>query len=390
MAKKFKIFSELILGAAAAFTLGYAANIKPAAACEGDTAGQTNCAEVISPAPVSEDDIYADADTKIDSERNVSHSFFLAGNEVASKDRIDGIHFLAGNLVDFTGSAEYGAFAGNSLKVNGEIDKDLFVAGSSIELGEDALIGRDLYAAATTVLIKTNLAGNAFVSGSRVVLENVTISGDLHLAAEEVTIKGKVSISGTFEYNDNARVVGMENLSYGESKTYIGSNSKIDLSFATSLTTKFILLLGRLLVTIIFIAIAGKLSKRMLDEFKPKSAWKDIALGLGLLIVVPLAVILTMVTIIGLPLGLIGIAFYILFAYFSTSVTGLVIGDQLAKYAFKNEKLHPFLKATMGIVLLFALGFVPYVGGLISAISTCFGFGYLVHKIFRQPKTAKK
>lgn len=398
MAKKAKIFSQVLLGLASAFTLSFAATISPAHACESDLSGQTNCVKedidaptdaLVAPLASGEND-YAVADTTLNSEREVSHSFFLAGNEVASKDRVNGIHFLAGNLVEFTGSAEYGAFAGNSLKVNGEIEKDLFIAGSSIELGEDASIGRDLYAAASTILVKTNLNGNAFVSGNRLVLENVTIAGNFKAAAEEITIKGKVSVSGSFKYNNTARVTGLENLSAESVQTYESNSYNVDLSFLTSLTTKFVFLLGRLLVTIIFLALASKLSKRLIDEFNPKTCWKDLALGLALLVGAPLAIIFTLITVVGLPLGVIGLGFYALFAYFATSVSGLVLGDVLAKYVFKKEKLHIFLKATIGIVLLFALGFVPYIGGLIGALSTCFGFGYLVHKIFRQPKTAKK
>lgn len=405
MAKKFKVFSEIVLGAASAITLSFAAAISPAHACVGadgkpieDADGNVaNCVEtvseeeqvLISPAPSAEEDIYADADSKVDSERSVAHSFFLAGNDVLSKDYVDGIHFLAGNLVEFTGSAEYGAFAGNSLKVNGDIDKDLFIAGNSIEIGEDTLIGRDLYAAATTVLIKANLSGNAFVGGQRVVLENVTLAGDLNLSADEIVIKGKVSVAGTLKYNDNARITGLENLTADQTETYVGSSTKVDVSFATSLTTKLIFLLGRLLVAIILIAIASKFSKRLLDEFTLKNSWKDLALGLGLLLALPLAIIFVAITVIGLPLGLVGLGFYIFFAYLSTSVTGLVLGDLLAKHLFKNEKLHVFLKASIGIVLLALLGLIPYIGSLITGLSTCFGFGYLVHKIFRQPKAAK-
>lgn len=397
MAKKIKVFSEIFLGIASVLTLSVASAISPAHACTGDASGDVNCVEesnldgeVILGVGETNDDAYGAAGAKVDSERQVSHSFFLAGNDVASKDRVDGIHFLAGNLVEFTGSADYGAFAGNSLKVNGEIKNDLFIAGNSIEIGEDALIGRDLYAAATTVLVKSNLNGNAFIGGQRLVLENITITGNLRLAADEIVVKGKVSVAGTLEYNDNARITGLENLSAETTKTYVGTSKNTNLSFFTSLTTRFVFLLGRLLVTIILVAVASKFSKRLLDEFSLKNSWKDLALGLGLLIATPLAAIFVMVTIIGLPLALVGAGFYILFAYLATSVTGGVIGDLLAKKLFKKEDLHILLKFTLGIVLLTLLGLVPYVGGLITGISTCFGFGYLVHKVFRQPKTAKK
>ncbi|MBR3320213.1 hypothetical protein IKG20_02820, partial [Candidatus Saccharibacteria bacterium] len=215
-----------------------------------------------------------------------------------------------------------------------------------------------------------------------------TIDGNVNAAFNEIVIKGKVSISGTFKYNNTANITGMENLSAGSTETYVSETREV--SFATSLKSKLISLLGRLLVTIVFIAIAGKFTKRLITEFNLKSSWKYLGLGLALLIGVPLAAVFVMVTIIGLPLGLIGVGAYILFAYIATSVTGLIVGDKLAKHLFKKEKMHPFLKATIGITLLTLLGLIPYVGSLIGAISACFGFGYLVRKIFRQPKAAKK
>ena len=401
MAKKIKIFSEIVLGFASALTLSLAASISPAHACgSGGPVGYdkdgnpvyANCEEV-SEIVDSEDtdaeseDIYAESGSDIESERDVDHSFFVAGNDVKSSGNISGIHFLAGNLVDFTGSAEYGAFAGNSLKVNGSIKKDLFIAGSAIELGEDALIGRDLYAAATTVLIKANLAGNAFVGGSRIVLENVTIDGDLNVRASDIVIKGKSSIAGTFKYNDSARITGLENLSTGDVITYTAPTNEI--SFGESVTSKIVFLLGRLLVTIVFVAIASKFSKRLLEEFSAKNCWKDLALGLGLLIGVPLASIFIMITVIGLPLGLVGLVIYGLFVYFASSVTGGVIGNLVATKVFKKENMHIFLKFAIGIILVELMGLIPYIGSLASGISLCFGFGYLVHKIFRQPKTTK-
>ena len=97
-----------------------------------------------------------------------------------------------------------------------------------------------------------------------------------------------------------------------------------------------------------------------------------------------------MITFIGLPLGLIGFAFYVLFAYLANSVTGGVIGHLLAEKAFKQPKMHIFLQYTIGIVLVELLTLIPYVGSLIGGISVCFGFGYLIHKIFRQSEKAKK
>lgn len=401
MAKKIKIFSQAILGIAAAFTLSYAVSVKPASACvgadgkpiEGADGVVANCVDsvdesedvVISPA---HDTAYSEAGESVTSEKEISHSYFLAGNQVESKDDVYGLAAFAGYSVHFSGSAEYAALAGNSVVVSGEINNDLFVAGNAVEITEEASIGRDLFGAANSFLIKTNLNGNVFVSGNRLVLENVTIDGDVSAGFDEITIKGKSAISGTFSYNDNAVVTGLENLSTGETKTYSGA--KKNITFVTTLTDKVIAILGRLLVTIVLVGVCAKFSKRLLDEFAPRSAWKYLAFGLGLIIVAPLAAVFIMVSVIGIPLGLIGLGTYILFAYLASSVTGGVLGHLLAEKVFKQSKMHILLQYTIGVILIELLSLVPYIGALVTALSACFGFGYLVRKVFRQPVKAKK
>ena len=407
MAKKINIISQVCLGILTVLTLGYAANYSPVYACGGEDSEELNCTEtteesgesaenpliLISSSPSREG--YSNADSKIESQETVPHSRFLAGNEIKSEDSVKGIEFLAGNLVGFSGNAEYGFFAGNSLSISGKIENDLFVAGNAVEITDDAMIGRDLFAAGETVLIKTNLNGNAFVGGGRVVLENVTIDGDLNIAADEIIIKGKSSIGGKLSYNDDAKITGFDELSASYVEAYKGSSAS-----KTTVTTNIILakiettiffLLGRLIVTIIIVAIASKFSKKLLDDFELKSSWKDLALGLGLLLFVPLAAIFVMITLVGLPLGIVTIVFYGLIAYFAKSITGGIVGDLLNKHLLKKEKLPVLAKYAIGTTIVVLAGLIPVLGGLISAIAACFGFGYFVHNLFRkEAKKAKK
>ena len=182
---------------------------------------------------------------------------------------------------------------------------------------------------------------------------------------------------------------GLYGLSAGQTVTYTGTKNSA-ITFNLDYVDRLVFLLGRLLVTIVAVALCAKFSKRLLAEFDLKNSWKDLALGLVLLVVVPLVSIFVMVTIIGLPLGFIGLAVYILFAYLANSVTGGVLGHLLAEKLFKQPKMHIFLQYALGIVLIELLTLIPYVGSLIGAISVCFGFGYLAHKLFRQPAKAKK
>lgn len=406
MAKKSTIICQFCLAVFTVLTLGYAANYTPVYAC-GEANGETavdNCEEASKDKPMliaedltedSSDDYYFGAATNINSDVDVDHSLFLAGNEVSSNDRINGLGFIAGNLVRFSGKADYGFLAGSSVNVSGEVKKDLFAAGSTVEITDSASIGRDVFVAGETVLVKTNLSGNAFIGGNRVVLENITIDGNTTIEAEEIVVKGRVAIAGKLKHNEDARISGSENLSYGslEKTSAIETSSahRPVNSFLTKIKTTLFFLVGRIVVTIILVAVASKFSKKMLDNFELKNSWKDLALGLGLIIGLPLAIIFVCITLIGLPLGLVTLTFYGLAIYFAKSVTGGVVGDVLAKKLFKKDKMNILAKYTIGTILVVLLGLLPYIGGLISAVAVCFGFGYLIHNLFRkETKPAKQ
>ncbi|MBQ3261138.1 hypothetical protein IJH29_00540 [Candidatus Saccharibacteria bacterium] len=386
MAKKSKIFSSVLLGVATFMTLSFASAHKPVFACGSDENGEmlTNCKEALI-TPVSESSfIYAESGSEVTSEKSIPHSYFLAGNQIASNDIVKGLAAYAGNLVNFSGYAEYAALAGNSITVSGKVLNDLFVAGNAVELGEDASIGRDVFGAASTILIKSNLHGNVFIGGDRLVLENVTIDGDLSAEFSEIVIKGRSSISGTFRYNEDARITGLSDLSSGATETY--SSLSGNVSFISSLENRLLFLLGRLLVTIILVALAPKFVKKLLSRFSAKDSWKDLAIGLGLLLGVPLAVLFAAITVIGLPLALVGLGFYVFIIYLSHSVTGGLVGELIATKLLSKPKLNSMLKFVMGTCLVILLGLIPYVGGLITAVSLCFGFGYFMRTIFAKEK----
>ena len=101
---------------------------------------------------------------------------------------------------------------------------------------------------------------------------------------------------------------------------------------------------------------------------------------------VPVAALFVMITVVGIPFGIIALIIYGLMIYLSTSVTGGVVGELVAKNLLKKKNLHIFLKYTIGIVIVAILKLIPVVGGLIGAVSLCFGFGYLAKLIFAPKK----
>ncbi|MBQ6396040.1 hypothetical protein IJH89_00440, partial [Candidatus Saccharibacteria bacterium] len=323
MAKKSKIFSQLALAALAIGVLGLAGNISRAHACAGDSSDDpetaTDCVEasaegdssLLVESNASSDDVieldvekydaYFTADDEVSSSRALPHSIFLAGNSVSSADSVEGVSFLAGNVVTLDGAAEYVAAAGSSVKINGRVENDLFVAGNTIELGEDASIGRDVFSAGNIFTVRSNLNGNVFFAGNRLVLENVTINGNLNADASEIVIKGKSAISGNFSHSASAKITGLDELSVeGETSTFASASTAP--VFSMSKVTNFLFsLLGQILVTLAALFFLPEFGKKLLDSFRLKTSWKYLALGLVLIVCLPLALIFLAFTFVGLP-----------------------------------------------------------------------------------------
>ena len=335
-----------------------------------------------------DDDVYAEAGADVKSSRSLFHSFFLAGNKIDSSDSVYGVAAFAGNIVNFSGDAEYAALAGNSVKISGSISQDLFVAGNTVEIDEDALIGRDVFAAGSSVIVRSMLYGNVFMRGNRLVLENVTIDGDLDVRADEIVVKGQSSVNGVFRYNDNASVTGLDNLvtSASEPIKSTSSSDASDFDFVSAFSGFLVKLLGLIHVMIVLIALAPKFMKHLLDSFRWQTSWKALGLGLGLIVVTPLACIFALCTLVGLPLACLTFGLYFAFICLSQGIAGGVIGNELANRLLKQPKMNVYLKYILGISLIRLVALIPVLGGLVIAVSTCFGFGYLTKRLYDSRK----
>ena len=96
------------------------------------------------------------------------------------------------------------------------------------------------------------------------------------------------------------------------------------------------------------------------------------ALGWGLLVavVLPVASVLVMLTIIGIPLGLLGLLSLVLLYAVGSVVGALALGRLMVK-----EPASRFLAFVVGLVVLRLVGLVPAVGGLVTFLVAAYGLG---------------
>ena len=324
----------------------------------------------------------------------IAGDYFGAGANASPGSTVQGDAFIAGGQVD----------------LNKPVNGDAVLAGGGVYLSER--VGGNLYATGGSVLIDAPIAGNARLAGGHVeitrrgqVLGKTTLVGgrvtvlgkagrQLAVFAEYVTLDGEVAgnatiasralsigpnarVSGKLTYRgsvpaqiDPAAVItgGIDYLSFDfEDETYRPVARAVAWVGAIAFTV------GLFLIGMLVIIVAPESTAHMSKLVRVR-AISAFAMGLVTILCVPIAIVLLMLTIVGIPF-----AFMLLLAWPIILILGYLAGvmalsDAIAGHSAGAKRRRIFLLAVaLGAMLLFAR--VPFAGWFIGMLLLVMGVG---------------
>ena len=322
----------------------------------------------------------AEAGDNVKQEGEYDSVRLIAGNTVSSTARIDGISLVAGNTINVSGSSQYGFYAGNALTINETVERDAFIAGSSIVIGSDAVFGRDLFIAGDAIVLGSNVTRNLYVGSTRIDLSGVTINGNAYIDAKEITMDEETRVLGTLNYLESAKIIGMNEANMGEIKTHKDRSIHAEYNFKNRIYDLVFSMIGAFIVVMALFYINPK-AKEKLDNVKlePGVVLKAIGAGALVLLIIPITAVLALFTGVLAPIAIITLLIYGISIYLSTLLSGYVIGNTLAKKVFKVDSV--YLAIITGILIVNLVSLIPYVGGLLIAALLSYGMG-LIYKYF--------
>lgn len=315
-------------------------------------------------------------------------NYMLFGNNLKTKGVVPGLMLMAGNAIESKSTAEYGFFAGNSLNIAGSIEKDLFVAGNAIVIDAKAEIGRDVYIAGSDVVVKTDINGDLSVTAETVKLEGITIAGNLNITADEITVVGDVEVAGRVTHNDDAVIVGMNNLSYGSLETFHLEEVDDGALSMAAWYAKVVSMIGLFVVMAIICLISPRTHDKVASCENGGKFALNLVIGLGILIIVPIVAIMLFATVVAMPLALVALVVWGLMIYLSQGFAGAWLGHIVIEKLFKS-KANIYVEAALGIVILGILSMIPTIGGLTGFLGLLFGMGLMV-STFRGSKNTNE
>ncbi|MFZ5365248.1 MAG: hypothetical protein ACOZBH_03605 [Patescibacteria group bacterium] len=322
---------------------------------------------------------------------------YVWGNVVNISGKVDGDVIVGGSYVRISGDVAGNVrAAGSNVEIGAKVGKNCTLAGASLMINENASIGWDLLAAGGLVSLNGPVAGDVGIAGGDIRI-NAPIGGKLNVKVDregKFTLGKNSSVGKDVNYwwhndlmkEDGAVVNGNINkiLPAYEKQSGHKQSSAITGYVGMKLFSFAALLVIGLLLVALFGKFFQKVIGRNLDKF-------GVSLGIGflILIVVPIAFIILMITIIGIPLALVSLAVYVVLLYLAKVFASVSVGTFVLSKLMKGKKPDRYLAFLIGLVILSLIGLIPLVGGLIWLVFSLAALGAFVHVIWESQKSTK-
>jgi hypothetical protein len=240
---------------------------------------------------------------------------------------------------------------------------ELLIAGGKVTLMPGSVIGKDVKIAGGSINYEGNAGGGVVIKGNKVYIDGA-IGKDLSITAQEITLGSKALIGGKFDYysqkeavmESGAIVRGAVNFHKTEMPVKGPMRAGIIFGiFTLALLVKTLMFITASLVALYF---AGNQVKSIVKEAS-SNFWKEAGRGFVILFIMPIAIIISFITIIGITLGMIALFIYLALITIAAVIAVLLFAQLALKYVFKKENYE--LNWWVVILAVLALGLITLI-----------------------------
>ena len=329
-------------------------------------------------------------------------TFLVGEKDVSTSGAVDDDLFIVGNGVMISDDVAQDVFAGGqAVTVQSQVGGDVFAGGNFVHV--KGVVNDDVLVAGEKVEITAASVDDVFAGGNRVdISSNTVVNGSVFAAGQTVTIagtvKGSVKMAGDNMVIKSGAVIEGDLLTYGEKEPIIEEGAQV-LGKTTHKVREVKEVgrasIGRWVSSVVAWFVAGVLLiyllpgfARRVTETAVKSSGKSIGLGLLWILLFFPALVLLMVTVVGIPIAIM-LAFLtalscMLAIVYATVTVGVWAINKISKSENMDIKWQHVL---LGVVIYKLLGLVPLVGWLLVLAVTLLALGALLISLWQRFRT---
>ena len=307
------------------------------------------------------EDVYI-AGGNVSSSGVVVADLIAAGGNILVSGGVGGDLMMAGgSLVIFGNVADDVRVVGGNITLQGGVGGDVAIAGGQLNIGGPGIKG-DLLAGGGTVRVDTSIGGDVSIGGGDIYL-NGPVVGNVEVFADKLTLGKNAKINGNLTYTskkeatfeEGATVVGETTFKQMEKKVSSAGVAAL-LSFAV-----FSAFLTHL-VSALFIGLFFRRYASTLVTSVVAQPFMEIGRGLVVFIVLPVASVILLITLLGIPLGILGLLAFAILMVALWMLVPVVLGVIAYNVFFKKGYEINWKTILFGVFLYAVLGLIPFIG----------------------------
>ncbi len=307
-----------------------------------------------------------------------------AGGNVTVGDDIKGDALVAGGSVTLHGKMRDDVrAAGGTVTLDADVGDDALLAGGNVTLASTARVGGRAWLAGGNLDIAGRIGKELKAMGGRIAIAG-EVMGDATLAGDDIEIRPGAVIHGNLRYVSPRPAVIDKAAKIGGTITHLPAPEREHRGMHA----------GARIGMLLSFMVTGAVLLLLLPRFAAattggiaQAPWKSLGLGLAVLTATPLVVVLLLASFIGMWLGFILLALYLI------ALLGGFLSGALCTGEAALKRLRPQAETTRGwrvaalvttLAVVGILGVVPVLGGLVIFGMLLFGLGGLALQVYRR------
>jgi cytoskeletal protein CcmA (bactofilin family) len=310
---------------------------------------------------------------------DVDGDLICAGSVVTVNGAVHGDVLCAGQTVTVNGEVDGNIrAAGQSVTVNGHTSRNVSVAGQAFTLGSAAKVDGELALLGETASVDGSVGRDLYGKLSSLHLSGA-VTGNVDGDIQDLAFSGNGHVNGNLTYTssnatavDPVRVAGKV-ARHEPPKEAQPSPRDQALNW---LMDRAYWIVADLLIALLLIGLAPAALQRVTSTMTKRPG---ASFGWGAVVVLagPIAVLLLLFTVVGIPLALLAGGAWLIALCLSTTLTAVAVGRSITTRTDWNSKSLP-LAALVGVPVTIIVFGIPGLGALLAMAATLWAVGGLV------------
>ena len=319
----------------------------------------------------------------------VTGDLIAAGGSIDVDAPVAGDAVLAGGNLRVTAKVEQSVYAGGGhLILDAPIGRNLRVGGGQVEIGPMAAIGGNVTVGGGQVTLRGPVKGNVTVGGGRVLIDGA-VEGNVESYVGGLSLGPNARLAGTLRYRSGAELVrdpaatvagAVERLATPGRSVAAPAPAPRDGGWDADTSRagpSWFWTAGLMAVAALLVGALPVTTMRVADGLRTRLGW-SLLWGFIALVCIPVAALILLFTIIGIPVALLVLLLYL--ALLLVGYVGSAIG--LGQWVLARLRADAAQRtgwrvaaAMAAVVSLALLGSLPWVGHFVALLAVVAGIG---------------